>query len=90
MNLPQPQEAATATPSQDTGLEPESEIARMRESDKFFQEQKEVVNLSIDFHGGPYEGCHECGVYNAECFDAPSLEAKRRILNRWAKHIGLD
>ena len=88
MNLPQTQEAAAATRYPDTAKK--TETARKRESDQFFQEQKEVVNLSIDFHGGPYEGCQECGIYNAECFDAPSLEAKRRILDRWAKHIGLD
>ena len=88
MNLPQTQEAAAAARSPDTAKK--TETARKRESDQFFQEQKEVVNLSIDFHGGPYEGCQECGIYNAECFDAPSLEAKRRILDRWAKHIGLD
>ena len=80
MNFPQTREAAAR----------KTKTARKRESDQFFQEQKEVVNLSIDFHGGPYEGCRECGVYNAECFDAPSLEAKRRILDRWARHIGLD
>ena len=88
MNIAQPQEAATAARPSDTAKK--TETSHKRESDQFFQEQKEVVNLSIDRHGDPYEGCHECGVYNAECFDAPSFEAKRRILDRWAKHIGLD
>ena len=88
MNLPQTQEAAAAARPPNTAKK--TETARKRESDQFFQEQKEVVNLSIDLHSGTYEGCHECGVYNAECFDAPGFEAKRRILDQWAKHIGLD
>lgn len=89
MNLPQTPEAAAAVDRSPDAAK-KAETARKRESDQFFQEQKEVVNLSIDLHGGPYEGCRECGIYEAECFDARGFEAKRRILDQWAKHIGLD